>query len=361
MGYINITGFIDSNPQKQKDGYLSCSVYSVQKFQKIKTDDVTVIVSIGSEAEKSKIIKQMEEQCGLKHKENLFDIREFLDELPDDEYLRIVYRKYIKKELNLENPQTFNEKLQWLKLYDRKSEYTMMADKYEVRKYIADKIGEEYLIPLIGVWDKFADIDFDQLPSQFVLKCNRDSGSVVVCKDKNTYDFESAKFKLVKAFNYNYFYNFREWPYKNIIPKIIAEEYLYDLSGEINDYKLYCYNGKVKCTNVNSGRNSKSGVKYTFFDNDWNRLPFKCIYENDERNISKPQYFEMMTNLAEKLAANVPFLRVDFFEINKKLYIVELTFYCEGGFGKFEPDLYDEMLGSWLILPKKNLIAHKKG
>ena len=183
--------------------------------------------------------------------------RGFLNFLPDETILKIKFKDRIGKELNLKKPKTFNEKLQWLKLYDRNPAYTKLVDKYEVRKHIAKTIGQEYLIPLLGVWDTFEDINFSKLPNQFVLKCTHDSGGLIICTDKNRLDIDAARKKINKCLKRNYYYPGREWPYKNVKPRIICEKYMVDESGtELKDYKFMCFNGEVKCIFVCLNRNA---------------------------------------------------------------------------------------------------------
>jgi hypothetical protein len=273
----------------------------------------------------------------------------------DEFYLKSFYRYNFRKKLNLKNPQTFNEKLQWLKLYDRKPEYTQMVDKYEAKKWIADKIGEEYIIPTLGVWDKFEDIDFDSLPNQFVLKTTHDSGGVIICKSKEDFDKESAKKKLKKSLKRNYYWNGREWPYKNVKPRILAEEYMVDESGyELKDYKFFCFNGKMKVFFVAKDRQTKGEeTKFDFFDENFEHLPFTNGHPNSKPPYFKPENFEKMKELAEKLSQGIPHLRVDFYNINGRIYLGELTFSHWSGFVPFEPEEWDYTLGSWIELPKE--------
>jgi len=279
--------------------------------------------------------------------------RGYLNFIPDAIYLKIAYRLIIEKHLNLENPQTLNEKLQWLKIYDRDSLYTNLVDKYEVKKYIAETIGKEYLIPLIGVWDKFEDIDFSQLPNQFVLKCTHDSGGLIICKDKSKLDFKAARNKINKCLKRNYYYFGREWPYKNVKPRIICEKLMVDESGvELKDYKFMCFNGEVKCSFVCSNRNSVNDLDLDYYDLNWNQMPFKGEHSNSGFLIPKPKNYDKMLEFAEKLSKNIPFLRVDFYETNGQLYFGELTFYDNSGYNRFTPESYDYLLGSWIELPK---------
>lgn len=276
--------------------------------------------------------------------------------IPDKLMLKCLYKERMSKELNLENPQTFNQKLQWLKLYGRRPEYTMMVDKYAVRQYIADTIGEEYLIPLLGVWDDPNGIDFDALPNQFALKCNHNSGlGMCICKDKSQLDIESVKRGLRKGLKQDYYLTGREWPYKNVPRKIIAEKYIENASGELQDYKLMCFDGKVKCSFVCSDRFSKDGLHVTFFDRKWNVMPFERHYPCVRKGMPKPLNYDNMIQLAEKLATGVPFVRVDLYNVNGKIYFGELTFFPGGGFEEFTPEEWDYKLGQWIELPKETL------
>lgn len=275
--------------------------------------------------------------------------------LSDEVYLKLIYRLIFGRKLDLNHPKTFNEKLQWLKLNDRKPEYTTMVDKNEVKKYIAERIGEEYVIPTLGVWDNFNDIDFDSLPDQFVLKCTHDSGGLVICKDRRKLDIPKAREKINKALTRRFYYFGREWPYKNVKPRIIAEKYMEDEStAELQDYKIFCFNGKPLLTLVCSERFSSHGLHEDFFDSDWNHLSFKRPdHPTSADNIKKPANFELMKILAHRLSENIPFVRTDFYEINGQVYFGELTFYPASGFSGFEPEDWDYKLGSWLDLPQK--------
>ena len=275
--------------------------------------------------------------------------------MPDKMYLNMMYRKKIGKKLNLKHPITFNEKLQWLKLYNRMPEYTTMVDKYEVKKYVAGIIGEEYIIPTLGIWDRVEDIDFDSLPNQFVLKCTHDSGGLVICKDKSMFDIPKAIDKLKQSLSRNFFWYGREWPYKNVKPRIIAEKYMSDgKSDELTDYKFMCFDGKVKCIFTCTNRNTAEGLKVSFFDIKWNRLPFCRHYPADDKKIDPPLHLSKMIELAEKLAQNIPFVRVDFYEIEAQIYFGELTFFPGSGFEAFTPEEWDYKIGSWLTLPQKS-------
>ncbi len=278
----------------------------------------------------------------------------FINLLPDKLYLQLMFRHRMGKRLNLDNPKTFNEKLQWLKLYDRKPEYTKMVDKYTAKKYVASKIGKQYIIPTLGVWKRFEDIDFDKLPNQFVLKCTHDSGGLVICRDKSKFDIKSARDKINKSLKRNYYYSGREWPYKNVPPRIIAEKYMEDSQTvDLHDYKIMCFNGKAKCSFVCSGRNTDAGLHVTFFDRDWNALPFERHYPSEKNGLPCPKNYKKMIEAAEKLSKNIPFVRVDFYEVVGEMYFGELTFYPGSGFEEFNPECWDKKLGQLLQLPQK--------
>jgi len=276
--------------------------------------------------------------------------RGFFKWMPDFLHLKINFKFSCGYSLNLKNPKTFNEKIQWLKLYGNLQKYTDLVDKYEVRKYIAERIGEEYLIPLIGVWDKFEDINFSKLPEQFVLKCNHDCGSVVICKDKNSFDIGAAKTKLNKCLKQNFYYQSRESQYKNIKPKIICEKYMVDESGiELKDYKFFCFNGEPKIIQVDFDRFTEH--KRNIYDTKWNYIPVSVQYPTDPNMIIKvPVGFQNMLNLAEMLSKNIPHVRIDFYSIYDKIYFGELTFTHGAGYEIFQPEKFALEMGSWLEL-----------
>lgn len=270
---------------------------------------------------------------------------------PDKAFLKMAYRTYLRKKLNLDNPTTFNEKLQWLKLNDRKPEYTVYVDKYLVREHIKNTIGEQYLIPLLGVWDDPEKIDFDALPDQFVLKCNHNSGrGMCICTDKSKIDINKVKKGLKKGLKENYYLSGREWPYKNVPRRIIAEKYMVDESGyELKDYKFFCFDGEVKALFIATDRGSKTEeTKFDFYDAEFNHLPFTNGHPNANKEIKKPQSFEEMKRLAEVLSKGIPQVRVDFYDINGKVYFGELTFSHWSGFVPFVPEEWDYTFGSWI-------------
>lgn len=278
--------------------------------------------------------------------------RGLLNWLPDAWYLKLVYRAVMKRKLNLKNPRTFNEKLQWLKLYDRNPLYIKLADKYLVRGYIREKCGENYLIPLLGKWNSFDEIDFASLPERFVLKCNHDSGGVIICSDKMEFSMQKAAEKITHHLSRNYYCQNREWPYRDIRRCIIAEKYIGN-GEDLYDYKLMCFNGIVKCAFVCSNRGKEGGLKVTFFDTEWKLLPFERHYPAEMRRIPRPKRWEEMVWAAERLAEKIPFVRVDFYETeNGKLYVGELTFFPGSGLEEFRPESWDFRLGSWLQLPE---------
>ena len=282
--------------------------------------------------------------------------KNFFKWIPDEKYITIKYKLEMNQKLNLKEPKTFNEKLQWLKLYDRNPEYTKMVDKYEAKKYVADIIGQEYIISTLGVWDKFEDIEFDKLPKQFVLKPTHTSGNVFICKDKEKINYKQLKRMVNKWLKRNYYLIHREWPYKNIKPKIIAEQYMVDDSGmKLKDYKFFCFNGIAQTILVCSNRNG-SFKNTNFYDINWNLQPFtREKHKNSNEQIKKPKNLDEMITVAEKLSKDIPFVRVDLYEINGKVYFGELTFYPSSGFEGFEPEEWDKKLGDMLELPTKNI------
>lgn len=278
----------------------------------------------------------------------------FFSYMNDEKYLKKKFKAIFGYDLDLKNPQSFNEKLQWLKIYDRKNIYSMMVDKYLVRDYISKKIGTEYLIPLLGVWDKAEDIDFDLLPNKFVLKCNHNSGTgMYICKDKTKMDKKKVMKMLNKGLKEDYYLIHREWPYRNVPRKIIAEKYMEEIGqDDLIDYKFMCFNGKHKMTFVCDDRFSDSGLKVTFYDKNWNILPFERHYPRRRTPIKKPINYERMVDFAECLSENIPFLRVDFYEVQNKIYFGELTFFPGSGYEEFSPPNIDIDLGALIVLPK---------
>lgn len=273
--------------------------------------------------------------------------------MPDETYLKIAYRIRMKKKLNIETPKTYNEKVQWLKLHDRKPEYTMMVDKHEVKQFVAGKIGAEYIIPTLGVWDCFDQIDFDALPDQFVLKCTHDSGGLAICRDKSKFNKKAAKKKIERCLKHNFFDTCREWPYKNVKPRIIAEQYMEDgQSKELRDYKFFAFDGAVKALFIATNRFGRGETCFDFYDMDFNHLDFTNGHPNASTPPAKPACFEKMRELAEILSKGIPQVRVDFYEVNGAVYFGEMTFAHWSGMEPFRPEEWDEIFGSWIKLPE---------
>lgn len=271
-------------------------------------------------------------------------------------FLKINYRLRMGKKLNLDHPHTFQEKTQWLKLHCTDPLYTQLVDKYEVRKFVADRIGEEHLIPLLGVYERFEDINFDNLPDQFVLKSTHDSGSVVICKNKQTFNIKAAHKKLNKSLHRNYYWQGREYPYKNVPPRIVAEKFMVDENneGQIPDYKFFTFGGKPEMLFIAEGRFSKSGTSFTFFDMDWNILPILAKGHGDGNHhkvVPMPACFSEMKEVVQKLCFDIPFVRVDVYLINNKVYFGEYTFFHDGGIVDFEPEEWNYKLGEMIKLP----------
>jgi len=272
--------------------------------------------------------------------------------IPDRAYIQMYYFAHFKKFCNLKNPKTYNEKLNWLKFHDKNPIYTRIVDKFEAKEYVKDIIGDQYIIPTLGVWDNFDDIDFDELPQQFVLKCTHDSEGLVIVKDKDKLDKEMAKNKIESALKQNFFYIGREWPYKNVKPRIIAEKYMEDhIDGELRDYKFFCFDGEPKAMFVASDRASDN-VKFDYFDLNFNHLDIKQKYPHAEQPLRKPVTFEKMIELSKVLSKGFPHVRVDFYEVDGQLYFGELTFYHFSGFMPFEPNKWDKIFGDWIKLPQ---------
>lgn len=277
--------------------------------------------------------------------------REMLNWIDDETYLKIAFRANHGKKLHLDTPKTFSEKLQWLKLYDRNPLYTRWVDKQDAKVLAAQAIGEEYIIPTLGVWEHFDDIDFDALPDKFVLKCTHDSGGLIICKDKSRLDKAAAKAKIEKCLHHSYYWGLREWPYKNVKPRIIAEVFLEKEDGSIpEDYKIFNFNGTPKLIQVDLDRYSEHKKK--LYSPEWEELDFDFNYPTDRnRHLSKPSQLLQMLELAKCLSQAMPFARTDFYLVAGKIYFGEMTFFPASGFGEFKPESWDEILGSWLTLP----------
>ena len=288
---------------------------------------------------------------------NFLSNRNMLNWMDDELYLKIRYYICMGKKLNLKNPETFNEKLQWLKLYDRNPEYAKMVDKYEVKEYISQKIGKEYIIPTLGIYNNFEEIDFDKLPNQFVMKCTNDSGGNIICKNKQELNYHDARKKIEKCLKQNY-YNFnREWPYKDRKPRILIEKYMEDSTGNLLDYKIYAINGICKYVMVCLDREKKEEkTKFIYFDKNWN---MKKDFSKDGKEygdkvkVQKPKNLEKMFEFAEILSKGIPFVRVDFYEVDGKIYFGELTFFPSGGFDNTRTKECEEYLDQALKIGDK--------
>lgn len=268
----------------------------------------------------------------------------------DEKYLKWYYFWNMHKFPNLKCPKTFNEKLTWLKLHDKHPEYTPLVDKYAVKSYVAEKAGEKYVIPTLGVWDKVEDIDFNTLPQQFVLKTTNDSGGILICRDKNQLNYEQAQKRLKKALRRHFYAENREYPYMDVKPRIIAEKLLEVEPGQtINDYKFFCFDGEVKMLFVATDR--PKDTRFDFFDLDFNHLPVKQGHPLADKPIEKPEGFEEMKELARTLSQGFPHVRVDLYDINGQVYFGELTFFHFSANMPFEPEEWDYKMGEWLKLP----------
>lgn len=276
---------------------------------------------------------------------------------PDKLFLQVKFRLMMRRKLDLKKPVTFNEKLQWLKLYNRRPEYTMMVDKYAVKQYVAGKIGGQYIIPTIGVWNSVDEIDWDALPNQFVLKTTHGGGGggVVICRDKSSFDRKEAGVKLQESLDSDIYVNFREWPYRNVHKRIIAEQYMVDESSvELKDYKFFCFGGAARCFKVDFDR--FSGHRANYYSMEAKLLPFGevCCRPDYNRHFEKPKKFEKMVEIVEILSKDIPFVRVDLYNADGKIYFGEMTFFPAAGMGRFEPEEWDRVLGDWLCLPDVN-------
>ena len=278
--------------------------------------------------------------------------------IPEKLYLKVLFRLSMGYPLNLNNPVTFNEKIQWLKLYDRKPEYIKLVDKVAVKDFVTDRIGSEFVVPTLGVWNSPDEIDWNSLPRQFVLKTSHGSGShgVIICKDKSSLDIPKVKAQLLNALKKDRTWeHYREWPYKNVPHRILAEQLLTNdslKSTSLIDYKFMCFNGKVKFSFTCTDRFSKEGLKVTFYDNEWNIMPFERNHPREAIPSQRPYCYEKMIEAAEKLTIDIPFARIDFYEVDKHPYFGEITFYPGSGLEGFQPVEWDKTIGDMLDLPK---------
>lgn len=274
-----------------------------------------------------------------------------LNFIPDYIYLKLVFKAEMGYRLNLKNPKTYNEKLQWIKLYDRKQEYTMFADKYAVREYVAKTIGEQYLVPLIGVYESVYEIPWDKLPNRFVLKCTHGSGTNIICTDKETFNIEDAVNKLTKWLKKSFYWGGREWCYKNIPPRIICEQFIDTPDGNTpDDYKFMCFNGEPKLIQLHHDRYGKHTLD--FYDTLWRKTDICQVTPNSDYIAPKPELLNNMLCIARKLSAGMAYSRIDLYYQSKKIYFGEITMYPTSGFSSFRTIEQDIKLGSWIKLPK---------
>ena len=293
----------------------------------------------------------------LNHKALFCDsiIKNFFGFLPDKLYLSLRYRLQMGHWINWKHPRTFTEKLQWLKIYDYKPEYTQMVDKLAAKDYVAKRIGKEYIIPTLGVWDRVEDIDWDSLPNQFVLKTTHGGGGggVVVCKDKRTLNREKAVEKLRSSMRSNAGRTYREKPYLNVPRRIIAEKFMAEpspvVSSDLIDYKYYCFNGVPKLIMVANGR-STGDKRFAYYDTQWNPVHIKWGAPRPDKEFPRPDNLDEMLRVASKLSAGLTHARIDLYNIDAHVYFGEITFYDGSGFEKIDPQSYDEYLGSLMKL-----------
>ena len=271
--------------------------------------------------------------------------------ISDETYLKWLFKLRFGYPLDLKHPRTYNEKLQWLKLNDIHPEYAQLVDKIDAKTLVEQKVGKKYVIPTIGRWNSVDDIDWGSLPERFVIKCTNDSGGIVVCKDKSKLDINKATAKLKKGWSQNYYKRNKEYPYRNLIPRIIAEEYMEDESGcELKDYKFFCFDGEPKFLFVATGR-QKNDTRFDFFDLDWNHLPVLNGHPNADHPITKPDNFKEMIDVARKLSQGIPHIRIDLYNVNGKVYFGEMTFFHWSGMTPFVPQEWDLKFGNMIHLP----------
>lgn len=274
--------------------------------------------------------------------------------LSDETYLKTLFRLKMGYKLDLKAPRTFSEKLMWLKLYDHNPEYTKLVDKYAVKDIVSQRIGSQYVIPTYGVWDRPEDIEWDKLPNRFVLKTTHGGGNtgVVICKDKASFDKNKAVEKLNRSLKQDIYRSLREWPYKNVPRRIIAEEFIEGDNNDLPDYKFFCFDGEVKALFVGTER-STGNVKFDFFDSDFIHLNLVQTHPMSGKVIKKPACFDEMKEIAGKLSQGIPHVRIDLYQVKGHIFFGEYTFYHHGGCVPFHPKKWDDIFGSWIQLPEK--------
>lgn len=308
---------------------------------------IQVVVSVSDQVIREGIVSQL---STLGYERIAFvDSQRITKAMPDKEYVEMRFFQRIGKRLDLNNPVTFNEKLNWLKIYDRKPIYTMMVDKYAVKELVSERIGAKYVIPCLGVWNTFDEIDRESLPKQFVLKCNHDCGSVVICKDKDSFDWEAARRKLSFGLERNYFWEEREWPYKDVQKHIFCEEYIDSDRDVLDVYKVINIMGEPRIIQVIQDDKTENET-IDYFDTDWNLLDLRQNYPNSKIHLKKPEKLEELLELSRKLSRGMQQIRTDFYIVGKKILFSEYTFYSDSGFEPFYPDEWDEKLGNMIVL-----------
>ncbi len=358
---IEIRAFCDNNETVWgKQIYKEKKCISPQNLKK----DIFVLIAVRTEKVEKEIAEQLD-LLKIEHGEGLQNIiNEYWKTVEDEKYLKSIYFVNTRQKLNLKHPKSFNEKLQWLKLYDRKPEYNILVDKYEVKNYVASLIGEQYIIPTLGIWNKYEEIDFDSLPEKFALKCTHDSGSCVICNNKTRLDLKMVKEKITRCLSTNPYYATREWPYKDVKPRIIAEELLMDTSEKNipSDYKFFCFSGEPKVImTVVGGHDDETKVVRRMYDMDWNLLDIGLRGQESVKVAEvKPKGFNEMYQLARKLSQGFIHIRVDFYYVENKIYFGEMTFYHMSGYEIFKPDKWNDKLGEFIKLFPVNEVYNEK-
>lgn len=350
---VKFEGYIDSKPHKW--GKIVYGEHMCYSPEQMSIDGFVFIVARAKHVQ-SEIASELK-QKGVFYADNIYDdILKCIEHIDDEFFLKCFFEAKLGYKLNLENPRTLCEKLQWIKLYDRNPLYTKMVDKYEVKNYVSEIIGSKYVLPALGVWNNFEEIDFEKLPNSFVLKWTDDSGSIVIVNDKNNLDKADIQRKMEKEFIINYFYLSREWPYKNVKPRIIAEKYIDSLGKpESIEYKVTCFNGKVGFVTICQGiAHSSFDVRTNdSYDVNFNHMPWYAYYKNSTGEIQKPEQWDELITICEKLAANIPYVRIDWYIVDGQIYFGEMTFFTWGGFIEFTPPEWDLKLGECLKLPER--------
>ncbi len=358
---IEIKDFCDNNETVWgKQIYKEKKCISPQNLKK----DIFVLIAVRTEKVEKEIAEQLD-LLKIEHGEGLQNIiNEYWKTVEDEKYLKSIYFVNTRQKLNLEHPKSFNEKLQWLKLYDRKPEYNILVDKYEVKNYVASLIGEQYIIPTLGIWNKYEEIDFDSLPEKFALKCTHDSGSCIICNNKTLLDLKMVKEKITRCLSTNPYYATREWPYKDVKPRIIAEELLMDTSEKTipSDYKFFCFSGEPKVImTVVGGHDDETKVVRRMYDMNWNLLDIGLHGQESVKVAEvKPKGFNEMYQLARKLSQGFIHIRVDFYYVENKIYFGEMTFYHMSGYEIFKPDRWNDKLGEFIKLFPVNEVYNEK-